>query len=218
MMVIAVRRALTLLSLLAALLWSVPLHAQETTDRAGLVVVHEDGTVVTRCIGLAAEESSISGLELLQRSGLDLYTDAGGVGTSICRLDGQGCGPEADCFCQCQSSDCRYWSYWQLDGAEWRYANLGASATTVAAGSVEGWVWGAGEMGDVNAGHPPPMSLAEICPADAVVYGPEGISAPALGLNLPIGALAWVLGGPLLLVGGGWLWRRRTRRLRQVTP
>ncbi len=48
--------------------------AQEE-NRVGLVITHDDGTVVQRCISFS--ESEITGLQVLERSGLDLNYDAG---------------------------------------------------------------------------------------------------------------------------------------------
>lgn len=135
--------------------------AQEQ-DQAGLVVVHGDGRVVTRCVDLAVPE--ISGYELLQSSGLDLGVDASGMGPAVCRLDGEGCSPPGEsCFCQCMSSPCLYWSYWRLDGGAWSYSNLGASSSTVRAGDVDAWVWGEGIIGVDADNEPPDYTFEDLC-------------------------------------------------------
>ncbi|MCS6826725.1 MAG: hypothetical protein NZ553_08945 [Caldilinea sp.] len=142
-----------------ALLASVPGMAQEE-NRAGLVIVHGDGGVLTQCIAFAAP--SLSGAELLMRSGLDLAMEAGATGVAICRIDGEGCNfPQESCFCRCESSPCLYWSYWRLKGDEWVYSNRGAGNTTVHHGDVEGWRWGA-SAGE-TAEPPPPMTFEQIC-------------------------------------------------------
>ncbi len=134
----------------------------ETPHRAGLVVQHGDGSVQTQCITFP--EDSISGLDVLQRSGFDLNVDAGNsMGATICRLDNEGCSfPQEDCFCQCTGSDCVYWSYWRQENGEWVYSNLGASNTKIHDGDVEGWVWGRGTTGGA-ASVPPNLTFAEIC-------------------------------------------------------
>ncbi len=132
----------------------------DAPNQAALVVVHGDGSVVTRCVAFA--EPQISGLELLQRAGLDLNLEASGVGASICRLDGEGCTfPGQSCFCQCEGAACVYWSYWRwVDGA-WRYAQQGAANSSVLPGALEGWVWGAGTVD--RAQPPPAIAFDAVC-------------------------------------------------------
>ncbi|WP_297640589.1 hypothetical protein [Caldilinea sp.] len=153
------RRLAYCAAMILALLASAPAMAQEG-NRAGLVIAHGDGSVAARCV--AFDESSLSGAELLMRSGLDLAMEAGAMGVAVCRIDGEGCNfPQESCFCQCESSPCFYWSYWRLKGGEWVYSNLGAGNTTVRHGDVEGWRWGA-SAGE-TAEPPPPMTFEQIC-------------------------------------------------------
>lgn len=134
--------------------------AQDGPHRAGVVVTHDDGATVTRCVSFA--ENVISGYELLARSGLELAVEANATGATVCSLDGQGCAfPEQSCFCKCQGSPCVYWSYWRLDDGGWNYQTIGAGSTQVTAGTVEGWRWGAGTVD--SATEPPLLTLAEIC-------------------------------------------------------
>lgn len=139
-------------------------HA-ETPHRVGLVVQHGDGSVQTQCITFP--EDTISGLDVLQRSGFDLNVDAGNsMGATICRLDGEGCSfPQEDCFCQCTGSDCVYWSYWRQNNGGWVYSSSGASNTQVHDGDVEGWVWGQGTTGGAVS-TPPNLTFADICAAN----------------------------------------------------
>ena len=139
-------------------------QAQEE-NRAGLVIVHGDGSVVQQCV--AFTEESISGYELLQRAGAALSVEAGGFGATVCSIDGEGCSyPAESCFCQCQSSPCIYWSYWrrQPDGP-WRYQPLGAGNTQVRDGDVEGWHWAAGTRS--SAVEPPAVRFEDICAPEA---------------------------------------------------
>lgn len=141
-----------------------PVAAQEAPHRAGLVVVHGDGLVRTRCVSF--EEPEISGLTLLRRSGLAVTLGSNTMGATICSLNGEGC-PANDCFCECKGHPCRYWIYYHqgADGG-WRYANIGASARRVSDGDVDAWVWGdAGAL-------PPAISWGSICDAPAVSGAP----------------------------------------------
>lgn len=141
------------------LLLSLPawVHAQPPgPNRAGLVVVHGDGSVVARCV--AFSEESISGAELLRRSGLSVVaTSFGGLGQAVCAIDGEGCPPD-DCFCQCKGGTCRYWTYshLQADGT-WVLSPVGAGAWQVRDGDVDGWVWGDGSVA------PPPTTFEAVC-------------------------------------------------------
>ncbi|MEZ4716707.1 MAG: hypothetical protein R2851_11565 [Caldilineaceae bacterium] len=95
---------------------SLPLAAgslrQEAENRVGLVVVHEDGAVVSQCV--AVDQPEVTGLQVLEQSGLDLnYDPSNPMGAAVCRIDGEGCGyPQDDCFCRCLDVPCFYWSYW----------------------------------------------------------------------------------------------------------
>jgi hypothetical protein len=124
-------------------------------NRAGLVVVHDDGRQAKQCVSF--DEPEISGLQVLERSGLDLNYDAGNaLGAAICRIDAEGCSfPEDDCFCQCLEPPCRYWSYWYRSGGEWIYASIGASDRQIRNGDVEAWVWSEGTINS-NADRRPP--------------------------------------------------------------
>jgi len=146
---------------LAFLLWLIlpaGLMAQEE-NRAGLVILHEDGRVETVCVPFS--EASITGSELLTRSNLVVERDVSGMGELVCRIGETGC-PSSDCFCQCQGGDdCVYWSYWQLTEAGWRYSQGGATMVQVTDGVVQGWVWGPGSSDE--APEPPIVTLEEIC-------------------------------------------------------
>lgn len=143
------------------LLWLVlpaGLHAQQE-NRAGLVVLHEDGRIETVCVPFS--EASITGSELLTRSNLFVERDVTGMGELVCRIGETGC-PSSDCFCQCQGGDdCVYWSYWQQTEAGWRYSQGGATMVQVTDGTVQGWVWGSGSSEE--ALEPPLITLDEIC-------------------------------------------------------
>lgn len=149
---------------LAILLPSLGRAQEQPPNRAGLIVQHGDGRVVTACVSFA--EPEISGLELLSRAGFSFLNQSGGGGSAVCKLDGEGCDyPTEDCFCKCKGAECVYWAYQHLRGGKWAYSQLGASAVKVKPGDVEGWAWGAGS---VQAGaQPPALSLDQICAPQA---------------------------------------------------
>jgi hypothetical protein len=141
------------------------------THQAAVVVRHGDGTVVTRCVTFT--EPTLSGLELLQRSGLSVTIEVSDLGQKVCWIDQEGCPyPAEPCFCHCtDDSGCTYWTYWHLFNGQWRSSAIGAGSYQVKAGMVDGWVWGSGQA------NLPTTSLADICgvspmPTPQLIYLP----------------------------------------------
>ena len=142
---------------------------QPDPHRAGLVVVHGDGSVASACVTFS--EESISGAELLRRSGVEVTLgDYGGLGYGVCAIGNEGCPAGRDCFCQCRGRPCAYWvySHRQPDGS-WAVSGIGASTWQVRDGDVDGWVWGDGSAA------PPLVAFEQVCPADAAQ--PAGATA-----------------------------------------
>jgi hypothetical protein len=128
-------------------------------NRAGLVVQFGDGSVVQACVEFT--EPSITGWELLNRSGMTVYfEDYGASNNAVCRLDlgdkSDGCEyPLDDCWCQCVTAgNCSYWAYHHLIDGDWVYSSDGASGWTIEDGMVDGWGWGLGEI-DTSGVEPP---------------------------------------------------------------
>lgn len=141
-----------------------PIRAQ-SPNQIALVVIHGDGSAVTRCVDF--NEPELNGYDILQRSQFSLSIDPSGMGAAICAIDGEGCTvPQEDCFCGMKRTPSVYWSYWQVVNGQWQYSQLGAGNTVVKPGTVEGWVWGTGNVG--GATPLPAYSFAQICaPATA---------------------------------------------------
>ena len=136
-------------------------HAQGGDHRAGLVIRYADGSVQTQCV--AFSEPSITGEELLQRSGLAVTLDYNaGLGGAVCSINNQGCAyPIKDCFCKCTGIQCEYWAYYHRTAAGWQYASSGASSFRVNDGALEGWSWGAGNFS--SGVEPPVVAFNEVC-------------------------------------------------------
>jgi hypothetical protein len=112
--------------------------------RAGLVIFSGDDSLFTTCVSFT--ESSISGLELLERSGLAVQTATNpNQGTAVCKIGEVG-SPSSDCF----GSMPDYWAYWKLGANGWEYSVTGADQTPVTDGNVNAWSWGTGD---------PPVSI-----------------------------------------------------------
>ena len=132
--------------------------------RAGLVVRFEDGSVQTTCVSFS--EPSISGEQLLNRSGLAVAMNYNaGLGGAVCSINGNGC-PVTDCFCRCQGIQCEYWAYYHGSDGGWQYASTGTSSYQVTDGALEGWSWGNGSFGTSGI-EPPAMTFDEVCPPPA---------------------------------------------------
>lgn len=164
------------LAMLLLLAGPTPAVRAQDVHRAGLVIVHGDGTTTRDCV--AFPEASISGYELLTRAGLTLSVEVAAPGATICSIDGEGCSyPQESCFCQCQGSPCVYWSYWRMTEDGWLYQNLGAGNTNVRHGDVEGWHWAAGTTRNAEA--PPATTFDAICAAEEAVAGVAGATVAA---------------------------------------
>jgi hypothetical protein len=199
------RRRLLLVGLLLPLLLAARLQTDDS-NQAALVVRIDDQRVEKRCVTFT--EDTITGHELLERSGLDYVVNASSAGVFVCNVEGQGC-PANDCLCQCQGEPCIYWSYWRLSGAEWQYAGLGAAVTEIQDGDVEGWSWGPGSV--TSAVAPPAVTFDEVCaaPASEPVVAPAETAASAS--DSP--ATSWLAYAAFLLVAlllvAAYLWLRR---------
>ena len=105
-----------------------------------------DGKVQTACVSFA--EPTISGEQLLQRSGFKTIVDSGGaIGGAICSINDQGCSfPKQDCFCRCTGSQCEYWAYYLWQKSAWSYSQAGAAACQGQRWRLAGLVLGTGQL------------------------------------------------------------------------
>ncbi|MEF3273980.1 MAG: hypothetical protein K6356_06190 [Chloroflexus sp.] len=149
--------------------------AQPAVNRAGVVVRFGNGEVVTACIEFS--EPSISGLELLERSGLPVISQQSSIGVAVCKIGRDGCDyPATSCFCAREQGRVVYWAFYRREAGSWRYSNLGASNVRVNDGDVHGWAWG---PGDASSGAmPPELELADICQPATITLSPTATIAP----------------------------------------
>ncbi len=146
------------LAVTLVLLQQSALRAEEV-NRAALVVRLGDQSVLTRCVTFSAEQ--ITGEELLERSGLDVVlTRDPGMGAFVCKIDRDGC-PAENCLCAYPPD---YWHYWLRLNDAWQSSPVGASNRRLRHGDVDGWTWGGSSVA------PPPLTFADVCPADAPLY------------------------------------------------
>ncbi len=119
--------------------------AQGAQSRAGLVVQFGDGSVRSYCI--AFEGESITGFDLLLKSGLNVTAEGfGGMGGLVCKIEGEGCDyPGEACVCKSYGPQGVYWSYHHLREGKWKTSSMGAGGYRVRNGEVDGWAWSAGK-------------------------------------------------------------------------
>ena len=152
--------------------------AQES-NQAGIVVHLGESESLSRCVTFTEED--ISGLELLERSGLATEIRVEGMGSLVCSINDTGC-PANDCFCECRGgSECIYWSYWQESTEGWQYARLGASSYRVSSGEIEGWSWGPGSLTDAIA--PPALTFDQICTDPMIEASPAESQEAGRGVD-----------------------------------
>ena len=107
-----------------------------TLSSAAVVVDLGDGASAVRWVDF---DQPLSGLEVLEASGLDVTVAESSFGPAVCAIEGVGC-PVDNCFC----SPDLYWNYGYWDGSAWQSYPVGANDSIVEAhGAIEGWRWGA---------------------------------------------------------------------------
>ncbi len=150
--------------LLAALIGpTAPKAVADGPNRA--VVVADSGTgVIVR--GIEFEVDSVSGLEALELAGLSpVIQGFQGEGGAVCAVAGVGCPSDGSCL----TCDARgyYWAYHRAPAGSggFTYSRVGAGATRVHDGDVEGWKWGTGAA-------PPYHSFASVFPPAPVTTAP----------------------------------------------
>jgi hypothetical protein len=190
------------LFLVLALSTGAGIDAQEP-NKAAVVVRLDDDQVASSCVSFS--EESLSGMDLLRRSGLAIETKVEGMGSLVCSIENTGC-PADDCFCQCSGgSECVYWSYWRNQEEGWAYARVGATQNQIGHGAIDGWSWGPGSL--TEAIEPPPVTFDEVCSQDNVSV----IAVPPETTEAPEWQPYAVFGAVLLLLGGGVVLSRRRR-------
>ncbi len=178
--------------LIMVLLPAARVTAQEP-NRAGLVVDYGDGRMSYAVIPF--DEDEINGIDLLNRSGLDVVTVGfGGLGDAVCQVDDTGC-PVGDCrsrLCQTSDPESPFWQFSKLDGDEWRFVATGASGASVLDGDIYAWSW---------TGTPPELPALTMPELVERAGGDPDVAVPTNVLLRTEGA------GPARADEGSWLSR-----------
>ena len=125
--------------------------------RAGVVVVHSNGKVVTDCVRL--DRLEMSGFKLLKQSSFDYRKAQFQEGQGICWIDGEGnktTDPD-DCF---GGNSDPFWGYWTQDKGETdpTESPVGARDRVVRRGAIDYWVF---DTYPQDA--PAALTVSEIC-------------------------------------------------------
>lgn len=149
-----IRVPLIVLAVLALL----PATAAGATAKAMYVGIVVSGHVS----GCARWHSGITGDEILNYVAAVHYRRDG----LIDQIDGQPSPPHAD--------GTHYWSYWHDSASSWSYSGTGASSSTPAAGSVEGWSF----VNGASSASPPARSPRGLYAALCGSRGPQPAPTP----------------------------------------
>jgi hypothetical protein len=170
----------TLITLVAVTLPTTGWSAGAATSCAGVTVVvdftHFGGNIERGCA-----PNPSSGLDALHQAG---FTTAGTTqygDAFLCRIDNLP-GP-ADEPCTSTPSATAYWAYYhaQPNDGGWTYSPIGATSTHPAAGSVEGYAFGARALPGVapkDAALPSPPTTTRAGPTPTTTASSPGASTP----------------------------------------
>lgn len=165
--------------MLALVGWSHHAHAA-TLHHAALIVEHSSGRLLTRCVGFL--EDQISGLQLIQRSGIEYQTQQfGGLGSAICQLDYEPQTIPSGCF-----GGGAYWQYFHRVPSGWVQSGSGAGSWSLHDGDMDGWRYASG------AGQAPiNIAFNSVCaPAAPSTTAPATSRAPLPPSTAPAKAAA----------------------------
>ncbi|MBL8775548.1 MAG: hypothetical protein JNK12_06450 [Acidimicrobiales bacterium] len=159
--------------LLAALVGPIAPEAIASGPNRAVVVADSGTGVIVR--GIEFEADSISGIEALQLAGLaPVVQGFQGEGGAVCAVAGVGCPSDGSCL----TCDARgyYWAYHRAPAGTggYAYSRVGAGATRVHDGDVEGWKWGTGSA-------PAYHSFDSVFPPAPVTTAPPAGGTPGGG-------------------------------------
>jgi hypothetical protein len=147
----------------------------------GLVIEHSSGRIVARCIAFTEEQ--ITGLQLIQRSGVQYQSqNFGSLGSAICQLDSEPSTVQSNCF-----GTGPYWQYFHRTAGGWAQSPLGVTSWTLHDGDMDGWHYAPGA-----AQAPATTAFSTVCPPAAPVAAASSV-APAPAVARPGGSPAAVI-------------------------
>lgn len=106
-----------------------------SANTAGLVVIHGDGTQVTKVIEF--DEGSISGVDLITRSGLTSSVVQTTAGQTVYMIDGEG-DPKKSVT---KSGKSYLWGLYTFKDGFWELSPVDAGSLMAGDGDVQAWLW-----------------------------------------------------------------------------
>lgn len=168
--------------------------------RAGVLVRNSDGTWRRMCVTF--DEDSLTGEQLLRKTGLEIDTKTSNLGTSVCKIGATGCS-SSDCFCGRDT----FWGYWTQDPTKtkWAFSQVGPGQREVRDGALDAWVWGKD-----GKPAPPAANIRSICTKDLAAQA--SIPANRGGTTRGNAVIGFIAAAVLLVTAGAIVvWRRSTR-------
>jgi hypothetical protein len=105
----------------------------KAAHKAYLVVTHQDGKTVQRCVGFDADQ--LNGDDLMKQSGVEFQSQTFSFGKGMCQIDN-----EPAQFSECFPKDQPYWALFTAAGSgAWIPAQTGYTAINLKAGDAMGW-------------------------------------------------------------------------------
>jgi hypothetical protein len=105
----------------------------KAAHKAYLVVTHQDGKSVQKCVGFDADQ--LNGEDLMKQSGIEFQTQTFSFGKAVCQIDN-----EPAQFSECFPKDQPFWSLFTAAGAgAWTPSQTAFTAVNLKAGDAMGW-------------------------------------------------------------------------------
>jgi hypothetical protein len=100
--------------------------------RAYVVVEHQSGKTVQRCVGFSG--STVDAVGLMKQSRIEYQTQTTSFGLGMCQIDN-----EPARFSECFPQGQPYWSLWVESGASWTMSQVGVSQVKLRDHQTLGW-------------------------------------------------------------------------------
>jgi hypothetical protein len=144
-----------------AVLFVTPRADASGFGRAGVVIVHGDGTVKVDCVAL--DRPSMTGFRLLRMSRFKFRSDDTSFGHGVCWIDHEGVKTTDPSQCYTDPNG-NFWDYWNQDRGETSptESSTGPDGRTVTKGSIDYWKWNPNTYPDPEPA-PDALTFKQIC-------------------------------------------------------
>lgn len=104
----------------------------KAVHRAYVVVEHQSGTTIQRCVGF--DGAAIDGMTLMKRSGIEFQSQTTSFGPAACQIDN-----EPKQFTECFPKDQPFWALWVESGGAWTMSQVGYGQVSIHDRDALGW-------------------------------------------------------------------------------